>query len=290
MTTLLLIKFFNNYILIMPSSSSTSASQQYANALISQQFSGNCNISCTQVQQGVSINLIDSNVGGSVDFTQQCNVNGQCMISSTMNATSDVAFKASNSSNATDAGLFQRDSGSSTGLQDIQQQVFQNSTQNCNVSSVQQMSDMTLFALNSNIQGNVAVGQSSSVNGSCALNNSMGAATIATGAISNTSSSGKDKIGQKKKGFYGTLTTIGIGLVVVFGVFIFAKMLIPQKSSSTCPGGMTPIPIKGKNGKPTKKMECPPYTPQVIAAPASNPVNIIMNSYDGGKTIDNVKW
>ena len=221
----------------MGSSVSTSSSEQSAQAFIAQQFSGSCNITCTNIAQGLNIDIINTVVGGSVELTQSCSVDANCMISGTSDATSDVMFKATNSSNAKNAGnifsgdLFNFDYASSASRQDIKQKIIQNTTQTCKMASLNQLNDLSILAVNSQIGGNIAIGQTGSTSGQCQLQNNLSAAASATAMASNTATSGKDKKGTKKGG-----SAVIIGVFVVLGlcivVYIIAKIYTGQRDEA----------------------------------------------------------
>ena len=207
-------------------SSSTSASEQSAEAFLAQQFYGSCNITCNNIASGISIDLIDTILGGNINLTQQCSVDANCLISGSSDATSDILFKANNSTNAKNAGnlfsgsLFNFDQASSTSRQDIKQKIIQNTTQTCKLASLNQMNDISILAANSVIGGSINIGQTGSTQGTCQLSNNLSAAATATAMASNTAQSGKDKKGQ----FGGTIMIVLLFLAIVVVVYIIAKL------------------------------------------------------------------
>lgn len=287
----------------MGSSVSVSSSEQSAQALLSQQFSGSCNITCTNTMDNVNIDIINSVVGGNISLTQTCSVDASCMISGSSDATSDVLFKAANSTNAKNAGnIFSGDIGnmdyaSSSSRQDIKQSILQNTTQTCKMASLNQMNDITILAANSVIGGNIAIGQTGSVSGQCQLNNNLSAAATATALASNTAQSGKDKKGSKKGGsavFIGIFVVMGICVVVyiVGKIYTSSRDSAAEKSYSDtvnnvkaaagCPGGKKALtnPKTGEflfdqiTGKPV----CPPIdfpTSQKLQIDLSEGANVL---------------
>lgn len=268
-------------------SSSKNSSEQSAEVYLTQQFSGTCNVTCQNTMSSVSISMIDSTVGGNVEINQTCSTNASCLIGSTMDATSDVLFKATNSANAKNAWSgwsldpFNFDSASNDSRQDIRQSINQSTTESCNISSYNQMNNISIFAANSTIGGDISISQNASTQGQCQLHNSMSAAAYATGQAQNTASSGKDKKGQKfgdKSGKLTILTYLVIAVVVIVIVSIVGKIIaghskksaeskqeqefIEARAMAGCPGGMKPI-LDPKTGKPvldpkTKRPVCPP--------------------------------
>jgi hypothetical protein len=221
----------------MGSSVSTSSSEQSAQAFIAQQFSGSCNITCTNIAQGINIDLINTVVGGSLELTQSCSVDANCLISGTSDATSDVLFKATNSTNAKNAGnvfsgdLFNFDYASSASRQDIKQRIVQSTTQTCKMASLNQLDNLSILAVNSQIGGNIAIGQTGSTSGQCQLTNNLSAAASATAMASNTATSGKDKKGSKKGGsgvIIGIFAILGLAVVT----YIVAKLYTSSRDTA----------------------------------------------------------
>lgn len=267
----------------MGGSASISLSEQSAQAYIAQQFSGSCDIICQNTSDNVNIDIINSIIGGSINLTQTCSVNANCMISGSSDATSDIMFKAANSTNAKNAGnvwsgdWFNFDYSSSSSRQDIKQKIMQSTTQTCKMASLNQLNDLTILAANSVIGGSINVGQTGSVAGQCQLKNNLSAAASATAMASNTATSGKDKKGSKLGGSGTIIVIVGI-LGLMFVVYILAKMYTSHKESAAdsaysnkvdlarasagCLGGAKAL-TDSKTGEPlfdpvTKRPVCPP--------------------------------
>lgn len=277
----------------MGTSVSVSSSEQSAQAFLAQQYYGSCDVSCQNIQDNTNIDIINSVVNGDINLTQTCSVDANCMVSNSSDATSDVLFKASNSTNAKNASnlfsgsIFNFDAAISESRQNIKQTIIQNSTEKCNMSSLNQMNDVNILAANSTIGGSINISQQGSVQGSCQLGNNFTAAAAATAMASNTATSGKDKKGQKKGGNSALITFLGfVGVMVV--VFILAKMFtggqrgkaltqINEKVAlarvkAGCYGGGKPItdPITGRPVIDPRTMGpiCPP--PPVPSPPMIN--------------------
>jgi hypothetical protein len=279
-------------------SSSTSSSEQSAQAYLAQNYSGSCNITCTNIQSGINIDLINTTLGGSIDLTQTCSVNANCLIGSVSDATSDVVFKATNSSNAKNAGslfsgsLFNFDKAESLSRQDIKQSILQNTNEKCKLSSLNQMNDITILAANSTIGGNIAIGQTGSVAGQCKLQNNMTAAASATAMASNTATSGKDKKGQKKGGS-AVLITIGLIIAALVIVYIGSKIYFNSVDQSSalaqtkevetargkagCLGGAKPI-LDSKGKIVIDPISLRPVCPPPEIKPVSPVINVDVGS------------
>lgn len=285
----------------MGQSVSTSSSEQSAQAFIAQQFSGSCNITCTNIAQGINIDLINTVVGGSLELTQSCNVDANCMISGSSDATSDVLFKATNSTNAKNAGnifsgdLFNFDYASSASRQNIKQKIIQNTTQTCKMASLNQLDNLSILAVNSEIGGNIAIGQTGSTSGQCQLQNNLSAAASATAMASNTATSGKDKKGSKKGSssiFIGIFAILGLCIVVYIVAKIYTSsrdtnltkernnMINLEKAKAGCLGGGKAI-LDKKTGLPLLdefgKAVCPP-----INLSAAQKLDINVNNLSEG--------
>ncbi len=259
-------------------SSSVSQSEQSAQAFLSQQFYGSCNITCTNIASDVDIDIIGTVIGGSVNLTQSCSVDANCMVSGSSDAASDILFKAKNSTNAKDVGglfsgsLFNFDSARSSSRQDIKQSIVQSTTEKCKLASLNQMNDITILAANSVIGGSINIGQTGSTQGTCQLSNNLTAAASATAMASNVAQSGKDKKAQKG----GLLVFVAVFAGIMIAVAIIAKIYTGSRDQGTlddqmkladearafagCAGGKKVIDVA--TGKPvidpvTRKPICP---------------------------------
>jgi len=284
-------RFFDKTLNMGPALSiSKAVSEQRAEAYLSQQFYGSCNITCENIESGINIDIINSVIGGDINLTQKCAVDASCMVNNSSDATSDVMFKASNSTNAKNASslfapsLFSFDSATSESRQDIKETIIQNTTETCKMASLNQMTDVNILAANSRIGGSINLSQDGSVQGRCQLKNNFSAATTATAMATNKATSGKEKKGDKKGGALGSV--VGIIVIMVI-VFIAAKMFTggqKKKAASSailkaaeakgmagCPGGGKPVmdPKTGKAIIDPKTMTpiCPPIGP---VAPSIN--------------------
>lgn len=239
-------------------SKSNSISEQSANVFLTQQFSGVCNVTCQNIMSGVVISIIDSNVTGGISITQTCATDATCLVNSMMDSMVDVQFSASNTTAATGGcsgwptWLCYNESNS-VSRQDIKEKITQSSNQECNISSVNQMNNISIFASGSNIGGGISLTQNASTQGQCQLSNSMSASGYATGMATNTAKSGKEKKGSKG---WGTLTYVIGGIVAVIVLIIIGKIVSNYSSSSEksanvqqaitarakfgCPGGAKP--------------------------------------------------
>lgn len=277
-------------------SSSTTRSEQTAEAYLSQQFFGSCNVKCDNVMSGVNIDIINSMVSGDINLTQKCSVDASCMVTNSSDATSDVLIKAANSSNAKDAGglfsghLFSSDTASAESRQSIKQTILQSTTETCDMASLNEMKDISILAVNSKIGGSISLNQEGSTKGNCQLGNNMSAAASATAMASNKATSGKDKKGQKKGDKAGIGSIMGF-IVVMAVIFIIAKMFTGEEKKNAasaammaaadarglagCPGGVKPI-MNPKTGKAvidprTMGPICPP---QSFSPPPPPVVNV----------------
>lgn len=288
----------------MGSASSTVYSNQSAELYLTQQFSGVCNVQCSNIMSGVSIDLINTTVTGGIRISQSCSTNAQCMISSNMDATADVVLKAKNAGSAEATSAWLGQIGSSNvdveSRQEIKESLVQQSNQSCNISSVNQMNDISIYAQNSSIEGGIEIDQTGNVEGSCSLNASFHEAASALGESDNSGMAGKKANkkmgGANKKGSKLTTLTYIVALIVI-GVVVYsiAKMMTggsekkekaKQRSREVeaakqmgCPGGLDPI--KDSKGEiivdmRTMRPKCPVWVPPSLTgeAPAASGASV----------------
>lgn len=203
-------------------SSSSNTSVQTSNANLSQVYSGSCDINCSNTMDDVNITFINSNVGGDVDLTQTCSVNGQCLMDASQGSYAQTQFKAGNSAAASSAGgwlsgLFNIDITNNTSYQQMNQNIMNSINEECKVTSLNEMNNINVFAENSNIGGSVVISQSGTSNGDCSLQAEMTASALASGSVNNCSQSGK----KAKKSCSGKGSSIGDYIIYFFiGVFV----------------------------------------------------------------------
>lgn len=208
-----------------------SSATQIANANITQQYSGTCKISCNNSINNASIQTINSHIDGDIRVTQTCAVNGQCVMNSTAGALADVAFKATNA--VISAPWFGTEKSES--YQDINENIQQYVNQKCEVSSSNEMNNISIFAANSYIGGGISIGQNATVGGDCSLSSLMSATAKATEIADNCSSAGK---AAKKKACSGKGG--GIGSILLYGIiavvlFVAVMMVVKYMKGGALP-------------------------------------------------------
>lgn len=238
----------------MTGSFSSAFSFQQANASITQQYAGSCNVNCNNTIDNINISLIDTLLSGGINFTQQCSADANCLFQTTQNSLTDVLFKAQNSSTAA-GGVLPGISVSETGTyQNINENILNSVSQTCSVGSYNDISNVDIFAQSSTIGGGINFSQQGSTQGSCTFNTIMTATDMATGTADNCSASGKmaKKTCGGKGGTIGsTLVYIGIGLVMFVGVMMLYRAFrgTPPKTPGTGVGnGSTASGISSKVG------------------------------------------
>lgn len=308
----------------MGHSNSKSVSEQQAEVYLTQQFSGNCDITCQNTINNVVIDVINSTVGGSIILKQACATNASCMIGSSSDAVADVLFKARNSSNARNAWSawsldpFNSDTADSESRQNIMESINQATNETCKISSYNQMDNITIFVADSTIGGNIELSQNASTQGQCKMTNAMTAAAYATGIAQNTAQSGKNKKGEKlgTKSRIMRMITFGIiAIAVLISVIVVAKIITGSSARSKrdqqmqdlvearilagCPGGKKPIvnPTTGRvvvdpmTGRPI----CPASSvtqkvaPQIIAPQRTSPEVVIQEIFPSGTSAPKIK-
>ena len=216
-------------------------SDQEANAYISQMSSQACNINCQNTLSNTSVDVIHSTILGGINFSQTCSIDAQCVFGNNMDATADVFFKAVNSANAKAATTIlnpgaNADYSEATSVQDIKESIIQSSAQTCNMTSSNDINNVTVYANDSYISGGINFSQQGNVTGNCILNNTMRATEIATGLAYNTAESGKDKLPQ-----VSWIVVIIVAIVVIVAVFVISKMITSHQAanSAICADGKT---------------------------------------------------
>src|SRR5271166_1417344 len=174
--------------------SKAKSSAEISSTLI-QQYAGTCDFKCDNKISGINVDLINTVLTGGLKNEQQCSTDGTCSFSTSLDSLVDTAAKASSSSNAKDTGMLQGilDSSSSDSRVKISDYLDQQVYESCKVESSNDMRDIDIFAVNSNIEGGILIGQKGNVQGNCAFKTSMKAVQQASGNSSSTSTSGKDK-------------------------------------------------------------------------------------------------
>jgi hypothetical protein len=240
---------------------------QISNATIAQQYSGTCQIRCDNIISGSSVNVINSQVGGDVGIEQVCSVNGQCMFNNNQQALADIFFKAANSANSqANSGLwngtiFQWGPATNKSYQSIAETISQNINQECDVSSVNDINNSNVYAINSQIGGKVVIGQNGAASGNCTLQSGMNATAIATGLSDQCASAGK----KAKKTCGGK--SMGIGSYILYGILgivAFTVIMLIVRYFRKEPDCTPDLIKKGVKCKPVaSKVQAP-------AAPAQN--------------------
>ena len=288
----------------MGSSTSKVSSEQSAQAYLTQQFSSSCDVSCSNAINNATFDFINSTLTGGLKLSQTCSANANCLSNNNMDATANVMLKAGNSSNAKNASnvftgsIGNIDKSEINSASSIKEAINQSANETCNISSLNEMNNISVLAVNSDISGGIEIDQSGSATGSCQLNNTMTAAAYATGLAQNAAQSGKDKKGQKfgdKSGKARMWMYVILAAVVIIIVFIVAKVIsggsakkkkdaeadaaFQAKAELGCPGGGKPAkdPTTGKYIRNPKSGNpiCPPsdgsQTVNVVTSGASQP-------------------
>lgn len=218
--------------------SSNSTSSQTAAANISQQYAGTCDIICDNSISNVNMDFIDSIVTGGVNLTQSCTVNAPCLFNVMQNASADVIFKATNTAGSASGILPQIswNNSNTSSYQNISENISQGISQQCNLSSVNSLNGVNVYAQNSTIGGGINITQTGDTAGSCTLNAGMSAAEIASGTSDNCSTSGKK---AKKecggKGGGGSTASMVVGVIIVVVLVMVVTRALRGSTSSTPP-------------------------------------------------------
>lgn len=218
------------------------------NDAITQQFSGTCDFECSNTISNINVDIVNSQVWGGVNIENACSVDGTCTISSSTNALTDILLKANQSTNAsTTAGIFNVDISSNSYSSQVNQDINQSVSEQCKVQSVNDINNVDVFAINSQINGGINIGNTGKVVGNCALSNIMTAMESASQTIDQVSASGKKAgkctscSGVEIIGIY-----IGIGLAVIVGLVViayFGKKYYDSRKAGAATGVETIAPV-----------------------------------------------
>lgn len=213
-----------------------SKSKQNSSSSETQTYAGTCDVTCSNSINGLNIDIINSDVEGGIQLNQLCSANSTCLFDNTLGATSDIIFKAANSSGAQAAiGAFNVDTSVVKSYQTINQVVNQAINQSCNTVSTNQLSNVNILAENSNLGGAIVVNQDSSASGNCSLNGSINAATLAQGSVDNCADAGgKGKQCAAGKGGSSWLTYVlyAVGIFIAITVISVLVRIIRKPSTN----------------------------------------------------------
>lgn len=232
-------------------STSDTDSKQISNAKLMQNYNGTCNISCQNSISNASITAINDKIGGSIEMTQDCSVDAQCTFNVSQSALTDIIFKATNSTAAASGAgalggnVVDITNSHSSSYQEINQNIQEIINQKCDITSVNDMNNVSIYAANSNIGGNLQIGQYGKVGGSCALQASMSATAMAQGTSNNCAASGKGKKMKKSCGgkggkSIGTFILYGAIALVAFTVIMMVVRYFKEGGLPPCPPGLQP--------------------------------------------------
>ncbi|AHA46082.1 hypothetical protein ISTM_184 [Insectomime virus] len=227
-------------------------SEQLASSSVAQNFTGTCDIECKNIASGTTIDIQDSTIRGGINFTQTCSANGDCLFSTTQNATVDSMFFAKNSAQAKNAGswmdgFFNEDVATNTSYQDIRQSINQNIEDHCKIDSLNEIDRFTLLATNSDISGGIDISQKNNAQGRCAMQANFVGSAQATGSIEQSAQSGK-KLGKKSGKGMIILIVLAVIALIIIGVIIF--VVVRHKGDPVCPGGVKAVKMS-QFSKPT---------------------------------------
>lgn len=231
-----------------------------AKSTITQQYNSTCNVSCSNEASGIVIDIRDTNVTGGITFTQECSVDATCLSDASLDAVITTELSVDQLAAASDILLNRASDLNNYARLSISQQLSQSVNQECNLSSSNQLSDVTILAQNSNISGGIAINQSATTSGGCVLDSSLTAATYAQGLISQTSQSGKaaKKGAGLDKGTFWTWFGIAAGIILLTFCTIALIKVVSKKKQNSPPVPPQTVPIP-PNVPPTLPVQAPVY-------------------------------
>jgi hypothetical protein len=251
----------------MGASGSTTDNTQIANSNLLQTYSGTCDITCDNKISDSSVVSINSHIGGNLGVSQTCAVNGQCSFDVTQSALSDTVFKA-NLAAVSSPTIGNFNWSSSRSYQEINQYINQITIQKCGIHSINTINNVDVYAVNSDITGNVGIGQAGQATGGCAMKTVMDATALASGTTDICSSAGKKgkkSCGKKSGKSLGSILIYGGAALVIFVIIMiayryFAGKKLPPCTSKTPPGTKCKPPKGHLENLP---MGRPPYGSEI---------------------------
>jgi hypothetical protein len=222
-----------------PSISKATAEATINESLINS-YAGTCDFQCNNKISNVYVDVVNTTIEGGLKIEQQCSSDGTCSINTSMDSLVDTVAKAAASSNAKDVGFLQGilDKSESDSRVTINSFLDQEVYDKCSIQSSNDMSNVNIFAVNSEIDGGILIGQVGTVTGSCSFQTTMKAVQKASGNANSTSVSGKQKCGEccgacSNIGVVAMYVGIGLLVVVVLGVAAYIVYRMTNKSPTT---------------------------------------------------------
>jgi len=198
-------------------------SKQIAVNTLAQKFSVNCGLSCDKIIDGKRFEF-KKDADGGFSIEEQCSVNGDCLMESSVGALANLLYAFPSSSNATEAGrglpsgfpgekdwsdiAWSRQEANTSGSQTL--------LNDCNVTKTDSISNVEWLMTDQKFEGPIAIVHGESLENSCMLSKTLTASALAIATEDTTATSGKNK--KKMKG--GTLlivVSVLLGSVVLFG-------------------------------------------------------------------------
>lgn len=219
-------------------STNTATVQQTANAEITQRYTGVCNIQCIASTSNVSVIIIDSNIEGGITVTNECSLDATCNMNATQQASNQASLQYFGVQEASTAPGLSAQFGSTAKNTIYASQTFnletnQILTQECNLVSSADLTNVTIYAQSSNLTGGITVANSASNGGACVLEASMVATSEATGLVENNQTAKGTKVA--KKGNNKSAIWIWIGAIIIAIIIIFIIIAIAKKGKAKSP-------------------------------------------------------
>jgi hypothetical protein len=208
---------------------------------ITQTSAASCAATCTEVQSGNTVFLINSSAA-SITFNQSCTVDATCQITNSVQAAANALQKTLQSGTAS-SSLFSSIIGVNTNVQNanqvIQQAVTQDLDSTCS-NGASQVQDANLVYAQDSSTGAIAFNQNSNVTSQCVLSN------LAKGTASATQQADL----QANAGTTGSATIIAIVVIIAIIIVVFVIVKMNKKppcckpGDQACPPGQPPCPAK----------------------------------------------
>lgn len=201
--------------------SNTSSQTQTLENNILQATSESCQSNCTNIQEGQTIVINGSSIGGNIELNQQCTAQASCIMRGQIGAQVQSILNAMTKQSAVgQASMFQFSFENQNQSSDISQNVTNTITQvmtsSCQGNSNNLEENNTVVLSNSRVGGDFVLSQKGSSTANCTMNN------LSKIVLFNQETA-KTKQSEKVESLLGGIIAIIILLIVIGGIAAFVS-------------------------------------------------------------------
>lgn len=201
-------------------SSSEARSEQTTESVVDTNIKSGCSYVCKNSMRKVHIDA-EGSIGADIQLIQKCTANANCQINTTADVITDIMMKTKNTADAEEKqalSLLNLSKSKVESIQTTKQATLTEITNNCDVSAINNMEDITVNIVGS-IGDRVKLEQSALATGKCGMKTASKVVSNLTQDASNKSVAGG------KSGKMDMIMWIVIAIVVLAFAGIFAKLL-----------------------------------------------------------------